>query len=263
MSFEITARTGLLGLLGHPVGHSVSPFIHNRLAQHFGHDLRYLAYDVDPGDLKAAVEGAYALKVKGLNVTVPHKQAVRAFLTSEDEAAARIGAVNTLKREADGWHGYNTDMPGFMRALKSDGVDLKGRKAVVLGAGGAARAVVCAVIESGADKLFIYNRTYERAKALADDILAIYPDADVVCASSSDALTGLMRAEGEQFVAINTTSVGMHPDTDAKLIDDSCFYELCDTGVDIIFNPVKTQFMKAIRSAGDGKRACTGVSSPQ
>lgn len=259
MSFEITARTGLLGLLGHPVGHSVSPFIQNSLAEYFGHDLRYLAYDVEPENLEAAVKGAYALKVKGLNVTVPHKQAVRQFLSCEDEAAARIGAVNTLKREADGWHGFNTDLPGFLRALRSDGIVLKGRNVVVLGAGGAARAIVNAVLESEVNKLFIYNRTYERAAELAADVAGGYPDACIVAAPSLNELIAAMKAENTGFVAVNTTSVGMYPNVDAKLIEDEEFYKLCDTAVDIIFNPSKTAFMKAVEEAKEGNRAENGL----
>ncbi|MBR6257387.1 MAG: shikimate dehydrogenase [Lachnospiraceae bacterium] len=259
MSFEITSRTGLLGLLGHPVGHSVSPFIQNSLAEHFGHDLRYLAYDVEPDALEAAVKGAYALKIRGLNVTVPHKQAVRAFLAYEDEAAARIGAVNTLKREADGWHGYNTDMPGFLRALKSDGINLKGRNVVVLGAGGAARAIVSAVLESEAKKLFIYNRTYEKAAEMAAYFTSEYPGSCIVALSAIDELTAAMKAEETQFAAINTTSAGMYPNVDDKPVDDEEFYRLCDTGVDIIFNPLRTAFMKAVEDAKEGNRAVNGL----
>ena len=259
MSFEITAHTALFGLLGHPVGHSVSPFIHNSLSEHFGHDLRYLAYDVEVAALKAAVEGAYALKIKGLNVTVPHKQAVREFLLSEDEAAARIGAVNTLKRVDGGWQGYNTDMPGFIRALESDGISVKGRHVCVLGAGGAARAIICALLKCGAAKLVIYNRTCEKAQALAEEFAPLYPECDMEAAHSYDDLLKSMRGTGEKWLAVNTTSVGMYPNVDDILIKDEAFYKLCYRGVDIIFNPAKTAFMKAIEAADKDNKAYNGL----
>ena len=259
MSFEISAHTGLLGLLGHPVGHSRSPFIQNSLSEYFNADLRYLAYDVEPESLSDAVKGAYALKIKGLNVTVPHKQAVREFLVYEDEAAARIGAVNTLKREADGWHGYNTDMPGFLRALQSDGVDIKDKNVVVLGAGGAARAIVCGVLESKARRLVIYNRTYEKAQELAAYFSEFYPAADIFAVATVEELKETMAADGDGWIAVNTTSVGMYPDTESRLIDDPGFYRLCKTGVDIIFNPAETAFMKAVEEAGEGRRAYNGL----
>ena len=259
MSTAISAHTGLLGLIGHPVGHSKSPLIQNRLAEHFDLDLRYLAYDVEPDSLRAAAEGAYALKIKGLNVTVPHKQAVREFVAAEDEMAARIGAVNTLKREADGWHGYNTDMPGFLRALDSDGVSLKGKNVVVLGAGGAARAIVCGILESGAGKLLIYNRTLENAVKMQEYFAGFYPEADMTCASSAEDLVTIMKACDDDWIAVNTTSVGMHPNVDDILIDDKRFYALCRTGVDIIFNPPVTSFMKAVEKAQEGNHAYNGL----
>lgn len=259
MSFEISAHTGMLGLLGHPVGHSRSPFIQNSLSEYFNEDLRYLAFDVEPENLGDAVKGAYALKIKGLNVTVPHKQAVREFLAFEDEAAKRIGAVNTLKREADGWHGYNTDMPGFLRALESDGVDITGKNVVVLGAGGAARAIVCGVLEKKAGKLLIYNRTYEKAAEMSRYFAQFYPEADILTASGGQELNEMMSAEGEGWIAVNTTSVGMYPDTESKLLNDPEFYRLCSVGVDIIFNPAKTAFMKAVEEAGEGRSAFNGL----
>ena len=256
---KITAHTKLLGLLGHPVGHSLSPCLQNRLAELAGTDQRYLAYDVDPAGLEQAVRGAWALGVQGMNVTVPFKQAVRAFLAAEDEAAAQIGAVNTLKREEDGWHGYNTDVSGFLRACDSDGVELKGQKIVLLGAGGAAYAVLYGILSRKPSSVLIYNRSPERALTLLRHMTECYPEAPVQVAADAEELLRLMRKSGEGWTAVQTTSLGMYPETEAKAVTDPEFYSLLACGVDIIFNPSETAFMKAVRESGPEKRAVNGL----
>ncbi|MBP5609192.1 MAG: shikimate dehydrogenase [Lachnospiraceae bacterium] len=259
MNPDINSNTTLLGLLGHPVGHSRSPFIYNSLASYFGHDLVYLCFDVEPDDLAYAVRGGLSLGVKGFNVTVPHKQDVRLFLSGEDEDAGKVGAVNTLKRTEEGWYGYNTDLYGFMRSLDSDGIKLKDKNVVVLGAGGASRAIICAVLKCGAKKLVIFNRTYEKARALADEFGAAFKDTEVTSFATEAALLAAMDNDGGGWIAVNTTSLGMYPNTGEKLISDKKFYELCDTGVDIIFNPAKTAFMEAMEAGKEGNRAYNGL----
>ena len=259
MSSGINSSTMLMGLLGHPVGHSRSPFIHNSLSEHFGKDMVYLCFDVEPDELAYAVRGGLALGVKGFNVTVPHKQDVRLFLSGEDGDAKLVGAVNTLKRTEDGWYGYNTDLYGFMSALRSDGIDLKGKNVVVLGAGGASRAIICAVLKSSARKLVICNRTYEKAKALADEFGDAYKDTEITAFATDAALIAAMENDGSGWIAVNTTSLGMYPKTGEKLVNDKKFYELCDTGIDIIFNPARTAFMEAIEAGKEGNHAYNGL----
>ena len=259
MEREISAHTGLLGLLGHPVGHSLSPYLQNRLAEIHGLDLCYLAWDVEKDRLEDALRGAYAMGVRGMNVTVPHKQAVRAFLAAENDIAARIGAVNTLKYEADGWHGYNTDMPGFLDALAHDGVELKGRRVVVLGAGGAANAILCGVLSSAPEQVLLYNRSADKAEALLSRLAPFYPGVKAAVVRDAAELPAAMEGGADDWIAIQTTSLGMAPDVDTKLIDEPAFYCRLECGYDIVFNPRDTAFMKAVRAAGEGKRSFNGL----
>ncbi|MBR3525849.1 MAG: shikimate dehydrogenase [Lachnospiraceae bacterium] len=259
MEREISAHTGMLGLLGHPVGHSVSPYLQNRLAELHGLDLCYLAWDVEEEKLEDALRGARAMGVRGMNVTVPHKQAVRAFLAAEDESAARIGAVNTLKNEADGWHGYNTDMPGFLDALADDGVELKGRRVVVLGAGGAANAILCGVLASAPEQVLLYNRSADKAEALLGRLAPFYPGVEAAVVREAAELPAAMEGGADDWIAVQTTSLGMAPHTESKLIADNAFYSRIETGYDIVFNPADTAFMKAVREAGAGKRSFNGL----
>ncbi|MCR4641285.1 MAG: shikimate dehydrogenase [Lachnospiraceae bacterium] len=259
MEREISAHTGLLGLLGHPVGHSLSPYLQNRLAGIHGLDLCYLAFDVEQEKIGDALRGAYALEVRGMNVTVPHKQAVREYLAAEDENAVRIGAVNTLKHEEDGWHGYNTDMPGFLDALKDDGVELKGRRVVVLGAGGAANAILCGVLSSAPERVLLYNRSTEKAEALMSRLSAFYPQVEAAVVKDAADLPEAMDGGADDWIAIQATSLGMAPNVDALLIKERDFYRRIETGYDIVFNPADTAFMKAVRASGAGKRSFNGL----
>lgn len=258
MNNPIDTATRLYGLIGHPVAHSRSPFLQNELIRHYSVNARYLAFDVESGDPADTLLGAHDMGVRGFNVTVPYKQAVMPHLTGIDEKAALIGAVNTLKYEKDGWYGYNTDMPGLMRAFSHDGVLLKGKKVVVLGAGGAANAAVCAAAECGAGVILILNRTEEKARVLGERFAKQYRqvrfesgtiDAESAIAGMEAIGAGSPDTE-KGWIAIQTTSVGMHPDTDAAVIEDPLFYEKISVGYDIIFNPLKTRFMERTEAAG-------------
>ena len=163
----MTTQTGLIGLFGHPVSHSLSPRMHNAAFRSQGLDLVYLAFDVLPAQLCAAVEGLRALGMRGANVTVPHKEAVVPLLDEVDVLAERVGAVNTVVNEHGRLRGHNTDVGGFLAALRSilpSGA--AGSECVVLGAGGAARAVMAALVDEGARTIRVHNRTGERALTL-------------------------------------------------------------------------------------------------
>jgi shikimate dehydrogenase len=164
---ELGSHTGMLALFGHPIRHSLSPRIHNAALQVHGLDLVYLAFDVRPEELPAAISGIRALGIRGANLTVPHKEAALALLDEVDPLAARVGAVNTVVNGDGQLMGYNTDIFGFSAALRTvmpEGA--KGRDCLVIGAGGAARAVVAALVEDGAATVYVNNRSYERAAAL-------------------------------------------------------------------------------------------------
>ena len=258
MSFEIDARTALLGLLGHPVAHSVSPYLQNKLAEACGLNQRYMAFDIaDEEALEDAVWGGYAMGVKGFNVTVPYKKAVMEYLDEIDPIAQKIGAVNTLKWSDIGWHGYNTDMPGLLRALAYDDVEIKGKNVVLIGAGGAANAALCAALEGGAARVLILNRTVAKAEELAAQFAKEYPFIPIACMGMRDDFCSFMEGFGNEWIALQTTSVGMHPDVNGLPVASDEFYKLLSVGYDIIFNPKETAFMK--RTKAHGGRAFNGL----
>lgn len=218
----------------------------------FGHNLVYVPFHVEK-DLQKAIEGAYALNILGMNVTVPYKSEVMQYLVETDKKAEQIGAVNTLVRTEHGYKGYNTDMPGLYRAMKEEGIELTGEKVLVLGAGGVARAVAVLAAEKGAEKICILNRTIEKAKSIVAEIKEMMPQADIVAL----ALSSYEELEGEEWIGIQATSVGMSPNLDAVVIEEPGFYRKLKVGYDLIFNPYETKFMKLTKAAG--KEAYNGL----
>lgn len=249
---KIDARTALCGLIGNPVGHSISPFIHNTLADKLGINLAYTAFKVDSGEVETAVKGAYALGIKGMNVTVPHKQEVMGALVSVDELAKSIGAVNTLVRVDGGYKGYNTDYLGIKRQLVCDGIDITGREVIILGAGGASRAVTFMCATTGADRVYLLNRSVDKAEQLADDVNT-YVGRMCVTAMPLDGcrkLKGYKDGSGYKYIVIQTTSKGLYPDVDGTPVEDEAFYDMVEAAADIIFNPSETRFMRMVREHG-------------
>ena len=179
---EIDGKTRLIGLMGNPVEHTLSPVIHNGISERMGIPSVYMPFHVEAERVSDAVKGAYALNVLGMNVTVPHKNAVMKELVEIDAAAEHIGAVNTLVRidGKGGYKGYNTDMMGLRRQIHEDGVNLCRRTVVVLGAGGAAKAVVYMCLLDGAEKVYLLNRTVEKAQAIAVQMNGLGKDTMVI-----------------------------------------------------------------------------------
>lgn len=254
MDKEIDGKTKLYGLIGHPVAHTFSPMIHNTLGELTGRNLRYMAFDVEDADkIGDAVKGAYALGIQGCNVTVPYKQAVMPFLTAIDPVANQIGAVNTLVRTKDGFKGMNTDYLGLKRALEVQGVNIEGYDAVIIGAGGAARAAAFMCATSGVKHMVVLNRTLEKAQALVDDVRKSFTWMDVSAMPLSDA----GKVPFSNFLAIQCTKVGLSPDIDACPVTDKAFYEKLAVAFDCIYNPSKTAFLKRAEEAG--KKAIGGI----
>lgn len=249
---QINGRTKTCGLIGNPVEHTLSPLIHNTLSELLGKNLVYVPFLVQAEELENAVKGAYALGIEGLNVTVPHKERVLPYLKEVDGLAERIGAVNTLVRCDGGYKGYNTDMPGLYRAMAGDGVCVEGEQVLILGAGGVARAVAVMLAEK-AERIYLLNRTVEKAAAIADEV-NIYAGRRVAEAISPAAYTTL--PEGH-FLAVQATNVGMYPDTDKAVVEEKDFYRRIHTGYDLIYNPEKTKFMRLVEEAGG--RAYNGL----
>jgi len=243
----IGGTTYICGLIGNPVAHTKSPAIHNYLAEKTGYDLAYGAFPVDTGRLDKAIPGAFALGIRGLNVTVPYKQDVIPYLSEIDPLAEKIGAVNTLVRTETGYKGFNTDMPGLLRALGRDGVSVKGEDVIILGAGGVARSAAMMLETAGAAGVTIMNRNTDRAESLAGSI-------NEICGRSfahSLPVSAYHRLPLDaRYIVIQATSVGMHPDTENAVIEDPEFYKRVKIGYDLIFNPPETKFMKLCRQAG-------------
>lgn len=248
---KIDGYTRTCGLIGNPVEHTMSPVIHNTLAEMQGENLVYVPFHVGTGDVKDAVEGAWALNLLGCNVTVPYKRDVLPYLVKIDPLAERIGAVNTLVRAEDGFKGYNTDMPGLYRALMRDGVKVEGEDILILGAGGVARAVAVLLAEKGASRIFILNRTLEKAEAVAAEVNGFSGRSIVTAMRTEDwpALAG--RRDGPaKYLAIQATNVGMYPDVGKAVIEEEAFYRLLHTGYDLVFNPSRTRFMELVEREG-------------
>ncbi|MDR1721396.1 MAG: shikimate dehydrogenase [Endomicrobium sp.] len=163
----INTETELFAILGYPVKHSFSPQMHNEWFKIENLNRIYLAFEVTPGYLKRVIESLKLLKFRGANVTVPHKIEIINYIDSADKAAQEIGSVNTITFKNDKLYGYNTDYLGFSQDLSSKGIGLKGKNVLVVGAGGAARAVMYALKNSGAENIYITNRTFENAQRLA------------------------------------------------------------------------------------------------
>ena len=245
---KIDGKTRTCGLIGNPVEHTLSPVIHNNLADMLGMNLTYVPFLVEEEGLDRAVEGAYELNILGMNVTVPYKSAVIKSLKEIDELAEKIGAVNTLVRCEGGYKGYNTDMSGLFRAMQTEGIRVKDETVLLLGAGGAARAVAFLCCQCGAKKIYICNRTMEKAQEVAMEIRE-RAEFDKITAIKYEDIAEL---PGDKFLAIQCTSVGLHPNVTDVVLADGPVYDRIHTGVDLIYRPYETQFMKLVK-AHDGK----------
>ncbi len=251
---KINGNTRTCGLIGNPVEHTMSPAIHNTLAKAMGENLVYVPFHVREGCLEDAVRGAYGLNLLGLNVTVPYKSQVIPFLKEIDPLAQTIGAVNTLVRVEGGYKGYNTDMPGLYCAMCKDGVSIEGEKVLILGAGGVARAVAILTAKKGAAEIILLNRTVERAVQVAKEVNVLTGRSAARAMSLEDYVS---LPEGEKYLAIQATNVGMFPDTEKAVIEDKEFYKKVHTGYDLIFNPARTRFMALVQE--NGGRAYNGL----
>lgn len=245
--------TRTCGVMGNPVEHTLSPLIHNHIAEKMGENLVYVPFRVPQGKVGDAVNGAFALNLLGLNVTVPYKSDVIPYLKEIDPLAQRIGAVNTLVRLEDGFKGYNTDMPGLYRSFLHDDVKVEGEEVLILGAGGVARAVAVLLAEKGASRIVILNRTIDKAREIAEEVNG-YTGKPVVEVLALEEY-GALRKTDEQgnlkkYLVIQATSVGMFPKMDVAVIEDPAFYEMVHTGYDLIYRPPVTRFMELVKSYG-------------
>jgi shikimate dehydrogenase len=197
---RISGKTRLLALIGHPVAHSLSPAMHNAAFIADGLDFVYVCLDVDPGGLAAAVRGMKTLKLRGFNVTMPHKRAMIPLVDELDEEARISGALNTVVIEDSTMRGFNTDGGGMVMACREAGIELSGKSVLLLGAGGTAAAIAVAFGKAGVGELHIANRSVERAAHLRDKLHGT--GMKELAAHHLDALP-------DAEIVINTTPLGM------------------------------------------------------
>lgn len=238
-------RTRVCGILGDPVAHSMSPLMHNAAFTHLNLDLVYVPFRVTFGRLGDALAGIRGLGLQGCNVTVPHKEAVIPLLDQIAPLAQSIGAVNTITNDRGLLLGDNTDAPGFLRALEHRSVDPSEKKVLVLGSGGAARAIAVALAEQRSE-LTICNRTLARAERLAEFVSSLSSARVRVVAWASEQMTQQLR---DADVVVNATSVGMDslktesPVPHGVLRPDMVV-------VDIVYNPPRTKLLRQAEAAG-------------
>ena len=242
-----SASACLVGLIGWPVEHSVSPAMHNAAFESMGLSWHYALLPTPPDRVEVALADLRARGYRGANVTVPHKQAVMPYLDAMDVAAHTIGAVNTIIVQGDKLIGHNTDAGGFVNALRDAGFEPSGRHALVLGAGGASRAVVYALAQTGC-AVTIHNRTESRAAQLSRRIQDAAPHAHVTWVPARTRLADLPLADYDLLV--NTTSVGMWPDTDASPWPETLPVPGHWTVYDLVYNPAETRLMAQASVAG-------------
>ncbi len=244
----LSGKTKTLCVIGDPIEHTMSPAMHNAAIKALGLDLVYVAFHVKPEMLKQAIEGFRALGIAGINVTIPHKVAAMQWLDEVDPVARAIGAINTIKYEGGKLSGRNTDADGAARAMMAAGVALKGSKAAMLGAGGAARAVGFALAREGASVRIVYRREdASMAADLARDIRGIFPSASIDTVLMDNA--GIGEACRDSTILVNATPIGMHPRSDETLVDPTFLHgRLCV--FDVVYNPLETRLVKDARKAG-------------
>ncbi len=244
----ITAKTKVMGIFGNPVEHSFSPLMHNQAFAHLKLDCCYLPFKVLPEQLSMAVDAIKALGFSGVNVTIPHKQAVLPYLDKVSPEAVLIGAVNTIVNFDNELWGYNTDGQGFVRSLREDAkVEPAGKTVILLGAGGAARGVGIQLALEGAEKIYLVNRTPEKAVEIAEVITRHTKTQAEVVAWTAEALKEPMRA---CQILVNTTSLGMYPDsgTIPPIITDYLSPNILVA--DLVYNPVQTSLLRVATEHG-------------
>ncbi len=241
----INARTKFVGLLGWPVEHSLSPFIHNLAFDHFKINWRYIPLPVQPGCLEQAVSGLKALNFIGVNVTIPHKVDIVKYVDELDDAAKGIGAVNTLAIAGNKVHGFNTDAGGFLNSLIRCGFTIKGKKAVLLGAGGAARAVIHSLLHNGIAEVAVGGRNQEKISKWCQGL------AGILRVKAYDWLSADFASQLKDCdLIINCTPLGMspnafeYPPVDWSIVNSSAI------AYDLIYNPLETCFLQQAKQNG-------------
>ncbi|MEG4234124.1 shikimate dehydrogenase [Microcoleus sp. Pol11C3] len=258
----IKGTTKLLGVIGHPVAHSLSPAMHNAAISHLGVDFVYLPFPVKPGDLKAALAGFAAIGVRGFSITIPHKQAILPLLSSVSPIARAIGAVNTVYLTDKGWCGTNTDVEGFLAPLQTPVYQAKGgsdwsqKVAVILGNGGAARAVVAGCAQLGCAEIHVVGRNEQNLAEFQQSWVNSPMPVQNLQVHTWDNLSMLI---SQANLLVNTTPVGMYPQGEKSPIPAGALDRISAGAIvyDLIYTPNPTQFLKDAQLRG--ARAIDGL----
>lgn len=243
----ISGKTKLIGIFGDPISHSLSPQMHNAAFKELGLDYAYLPFHVKDNQLKNAVESIRALNLRGVNVTVPHKEEVMQYLDELDEQAEHIGSVNTIVNNDGVLTGYNTDGRGYIQSLEEEtGINLKDMDIMIIGAGGSARSIISALITKEPKEITIVNRTVERAEKLAEEFSKHTTKTKLKALPTSDGLFGHEIEEARLF--INATTMGMLdvelPPIPLEHLQPSAIIS------DIVYSPMNTPMIKEAEAMG-------------
>lgn len=241
----ISGKTQVCGVIGDPIEHTLSPTMHNAAFNHLKLDFIFLAFRVKAAQLENAMRGMRGLGIRGLNVTMPHKNAVIKYLDAVDPTVKFLGSANTILNDDGRLLGFNTDGVGALKALRENGVELDGKKLLLLGAGGAAKAIAFSIAKE-VGELVILNRVSEKAKELAEALSVTYGKKVVGEALSPSVIQKSLQ---DADILINATSVGMHPHVSQSLVAPQ-WLKPDLTVMDIVYNPVETKLAKDAKAAG-------------
>ncbi|NEQ21025.1 MAG: shikimate dehydrogenase [Microcoleus sp. SIO2G3] len=244
----ITGTTKLLGVIGDPIEHSLSPVMHNAAVTSLGVDYVYLALPVNAADLSVAIAGFQAIGLVGFNVTIPHKQAILPLLSEVSSVAKVVGAVNTVWRTDEGWSGTNTDVEGFIAPLQAHNRDWSQTTAVILGHGGAARAVVVGCTQLGCTKIHVVGRNKEKLSAFEQSWL----DSSLPVILNIHLWEQLPELLSQADLVVNTTPVGMYPHVEESPVDAVVMQVMKENAIayDLIYTPNPTQFLQQAKQQG-------------
>ncbi len=242
MTKSITATTSLLGLFGNPVGHSTSPLFMNYALDRLGLNYVYTAFQIQPDEIEQAVRSVQVLGFRGVNITIPFKRVVIPYLHTVDRDAEKIGAVNCIVNDDGSLTGYNTDHIGFIKPLLDRGITAAGKRALVIGAGGAARAVLYALAEAQVKEIFVINRTRDNAELFVYWCREKLGFSAVHYAGKND--DTLTADERSCDLIVNTTPVGMLPDTGRAPLSEGFSFHMGQTVYDLIYNPPETSLLR-------------------
>ncbi len=250
---RITGKTKIMGVIGYPVEHSLSPLMHNAALHHLGLDYVYLPFPIAPDNLERAIACFASIGVVGFNVTIPHKQGIIPLLHELSPIAQAIGAVNTVIRVGEKWVGTNTDVAGFIAPLQNTyNQNWHENKALVIGNGGAARAVVAGCIQLGMTEIHLVGRNIEKLKQF---------EQSWIDSTLADKFTNKLKIHSweklpqlipQSNLLVNTTPIGMYPNIDESPVTENQLHQLPSHAIayDLIYNPKPTRFLKLAQAQG-------------